>query len=83
MKFTAEHAEAAEMKGINKITNLKSKMSNKHQWPKFQIPNSYRLLFGAFGNWVLRFVWDFGFVIWDFERCSAYSAVSAVRLRRI
>jgi hypothetical protein len=58
-----------------KITNSKSQISNKHQWSKLKIPNGYRLSFGAFDNWILGFVWDLSFVTWDFNNCSAVSAV--------
>ncbi|MFH1369972.1 MAG: LptE family protein [Planctomycetota bacterium] len=48
------------------ITNSKSQISNKRQWSKIKIPNGCRPSFGAFDNWILGFVWDLGFVIWDF-----------------
>src|SRR5512136_2887895 len=40
-------------------------ITNKLQWEKFQFPNKS---FRSFRNWSLEFVWDLGFVIWNFGR---------------
>jgi len=48
-----------------KISNNKSQISNKSQWPKFKIPNNWRLIF--FEIWILEFICNLVLGIWDFR----------------
>ncbi len=58
--------------GIIEITNFKHQITNKFQIPNSNDPNlSGRDIVWIFDFWSLGFVWDLGFVIWNFHSNSA------------
>jgi hypothetical protein len=56
---------------VSKITNYKRQISNKSQIAIFNDQNSLELRYGVvwiFEFWLLGFVWNLQFDIWDFDK---------------
>jgi hypothetical protein len=78
--LAAKDEERFENTAAPEIPNRKSQISNKPQWPKFEIPNVFSV--SVIEYWKLRFVCNLVLGVWDFIDSSTPWLQRTLRLRR-